>query len=286
MIQAVLLVSAIASFLACSEKDVFTVSQRDEVFRYLADTEEGKELYRTGSLVTPEEYGLPFDTATYRDFQDSVIRVSSIAIEENRFVELSFGSFHFAEVLFTDVILGHSERIAGLDTTVIPFERVITRTAFLLKLGSNSQAFSGWQLHGYGYSSGPPLMNLRFEPSAGEILEVRGSNTVELDVDGSPRLFSFTPLTDIADFAQGAVLQITSTPRNTISYGVVASYETSAGFVTEGLAQLGKDIIDTIVTPDPNPKLWNLVVMHAFVKGVDSLPLWVRSWAVPYRVPQ
>ncbi|MEA1980414.1 MAG: hypothetical protein U9N54_05510 [candidate division Zixibacteria bacterium] len=266
----------------CEEIEVLSVSDEDEITRYLEVTEEGIELFRKDSLYSFIEYELPFDTATYTDVLLDIDRNITISIKGP--VQISnLGSYKEALVIVNDVYEIRTNRIVKTDTTFHDTTRTFTRYGYFLKLLNDSYPFLGWKLYGYnsiGTLPVPAVVEIRSSDDTTSFHgDIRMLTTSAISFNLSFLKLDQFPVINKGDTLFFDVKRVTSIP----SYYFV-TYDSQNGFSYTMMDKINNDqIVDTVVVPDNLGKLWNNIVIQAFQES-EPAGKHLRTWTVPYRL--
>ncbi len=273
-------------YWGCEEREVFVQDDEDEIRAYLTMTEEGRELFRTDNLIPAGAYTLPLGDTAYQDIVDSVWRSVSIVIDSlPREIGIP-GEYFVATVWVADRFFVRTLKTAGDSTVVVFGERPIDRIAYFAKLGDDRKPFLGWRLWAFnGIGQYDPPVNLRVRTVDGSqvlaaTLSNYGFHPLGTDI-------YFIRLTDISALSHGTELSVKATPwaGRPSSYYHLISYESSDGFIIESLDEVNPSLwVDTLVTPSPNKRLWNLICVQTFLDPPNSQ--FQHGWCIPYRVPQ
>lgn len=264
----------------CGDEDVYTVSQVDEIVRYINDSEIGRELFRTGSmeLITDDPYVLSWSDTVYADRVDSSKRTVDVSISDP--VDFGFGVFYTAEVTVIDRLYGTTTR--SFNSQVVStgaFVREFERFALMVKLGDNGQAFSGWLLEGYNGGT-PRDFVLNSETSTGEL--IIGSDDVTF-VMGQYSRNGFRGLDNMIVIPDGDIL---SSRAGTLVFSPVVTWESPTGYVTLGME---RDIADTtrfvadLATPANNPRIYSTITVQSFTR-VNGRVRFDGAWSIPFRI--
>lgn len=279
--------SLLIATVGCEPKDVPVVIDEDELIRYMNETEDGRELFRTDSLISSASYQTPFDNAVWRDSVIAHKRVMNANASKQEADYGSLGMLKEGVVLVNDQFTVQTTRTfpdsVVVDTTV----RTVTRDAFFLKLGDDSRPFVGWVMWGYNGIGGETLpVNVWMMPdSSQQFFGDRNPNTLngKLLRLGGP----FIPLTDIRAITDGETIVCSTATANSqipVRTFQILSFADRSGFTTSGMNKIDrKRYVDTIETPLGNPRLWNIIYFRSYDDQTRRI---LASWTVPYRVPQ
>ncbi len=275
----------------CEERDVPLLIDEEEIIRYLSVTEEGRELFRTADLIPDDPYMLPCDSAVYRDFVDSTWREFDVAIDSTRTYNFgALGDHYAATTRVTDLFFVTTIKVLETEvppeTTWIFSEREVNRYGYFIKLGEDDKPYLGWKLWGFNSlgESDPPV-NLSVTTADGA--HTLAAMLARYSYQGPGFVLSFIRLSDINNLENGDTLIFNVSPRGGYEpvYYHLTTGATDAGFVTQAMDSVNVGYwVDTIVTPSPNPRLWNVVFIQSFMKPPSFQ--YVRGWCIPYRIPQ
>lgn len=283
-----LLVAMVLIFGAfgCNEKEVPFVVDEDEIERYLAETEDGRELFRVNGIISPNPYLFPGDGAMYRDSALSHVRRVNVTLSDGL---IDYGSLGYlreglAQVLDTFVV--RTIRTKGLNTDTTENKRGFVRYGYFLKLGGDNQAYVGWVLYGFN----------GFGSRSGDVLNIRlawpGMSMTGFDhrlypdslVD--PVLVQLAPgyvkLSEFKTAAEGVSVAAEVTNRFQL---ILTSEGPGNTFVNSAMSPTATTnfYVDTLSAPSPTSRLYNLIVLH-MIK--DSTGVTGRTGVfLPYRIP-
>lgn len=280
----------LAVFLSgCEEEEVFRVHDMDEIKRYIEEAPDEPDLFRVKGLIVDTPYGLPFDSAEYRDFVDSVTRTIDVRIAG----PFDFGHLGFIqEALATvrDRFYIRTERVLRSMKTVILSERDVTRYGYFLLLGDERNPFIGWKLWGFnslGEFNTPAPVRL-------SVKTLDGKHSLAANLDAyteQPIAFSSFPyikLSEIDTLKNNDLLVLNVSPWNPQDprrYYHLVSAAGDSGFFTKAMSRIDSlNWTDTIKTPANNPRLWNIIFVQSFQKPPSYH--YSRGWCIPYRIPQ
>ncbi|MDH4155937.1 MAG: hypothetical protein OEW00_01495 [candidate division Zixibacteria bacterium] len=305
-------------FAGCGEEDVPFVVDEDEIRRYLSETEEGRDLYRRSSLIADEPYSVPYDDeATYEDLVDSVRRAIYFDISGDKKLK-DFGPYvtRDAEVEIEDNFHIRTVRTTADSTSEERRALKVRRYAYFLKLGSDAQAYSGWVLSGYngGTPEYPANLTVIREDGAssfpGDGTDYDVFRYVTYDTSyvsnpqgGTDRIITpvagfsshrYVKLSEIENISGDSILVFRGTDIPNKSFYQLLCGETKSGFTQQRMARPDSaTYLDTLRPPDPNRRLWNVVMLREFRRifipdGIppDTMVVQESNWCVPYRVPQ
>ncbi|RKX29572.1 MAG: hypothetical protein DRP47_01440 [Candidatus Zixiibacteriota bacterium] len=312
------------TFIGCEEKEVSYVRDSDIIERYIYETEEGRDLFRTDNLFLEDEYTIPFDSAVYKMVVDSIQR----SIELELFVDTakydSIGRFWYratheystptlnglywdAEAIVDDRFFIRTLRVTDLDTAETAYERLVTRYGYFVKVGDDSKPYLGWKLWGYngGAPASPAMMEVRSEDG----VVFRGDNVGyeqfrymihwESITTGETRdypgysYYTYMRPDQLGVIEDGFRLYLNSYGVLNVSYYETVSAETNEGFQLQMMHRSDSShYVDTVKTPNNNSRIWNLLFLQEterfFIPGgmpPDTMGTNWHGWCVPFRVP-
>lgn len=277
----------ITASYGCNPKDVPVIIDEDELLRYMNETEDGRELFRTDGLIPSSPYQTPVDNAIWSDSVLAHKRVISVNTSDG---EADYGFLGFLRegvVLVNDQFTVETTRLF-LDSTVVDTTvRTVIRDAFFLKLGGDSRPFVGWIMWGYnGIGEEFLPVNVWMRPDTSQLFfGDKNPNTItgKLLKVGGP----FIALTDIRVLGDGESIvcsTVTANSQTPVRTYQVLTFAEGSDFAASGMNQIDRtQYIDTISTPTSNPRLWNIIYFQSFDDQTRKL---LASWTVPYRIPQ
>ena len=279
------LAALVGAMVGCGEKDVPVIVDADELIRYISESEDAKELFRTTGLINPDSYqvtfdsGLfrdsllsstrsietflaPIDASSYRDYGGTIGRVrdASIWVRDNLTIEVSR--------TYADTVL--------YDTT----ELSLMRRGLFLKLGADSRPFVGWVLYGFdGIGGGVLPLGIELERSSGT--QFRGDYALYTDVHSWQR---YIQLSQIDTVTQGSRLHITARKASSVAptAQLISDYSVDGPFTRAMHRYDDIEFIDSLSyqTVTGNPRFYNLV----FIQYLSDSTFPARgAVVVPYR---
>ncbi len=265
---------------ACEEIDVYTVSQVEEVERYLADSDLCAELFRDHGLTGTITYMIPGSDTVYTDIVDSVKRSVSVRLDPNDLLSVGIGTYYYATATITNNLYGKLQKQISGRVIEGPYTRPLRRKAFLVKLGDNNQAYSGWLLQ--GVNLGDATRYLTVATTSGDTLEIEyltgmyiGGSRVE-DPNGD----DYFDVDDIQTIQKGARITFDGCGK----YAVLANYESSSGYLFENLTEGHTDsscFSDSVSTSSTTNYFWNSLFVRGFNHPNDSTLITTESF-IPY----
>lgn len=288
--------------VGCDERDVEGILDADEIRRFIAVTEIGRDLFQTDSLIVPDPYLRPGDTTLYSDSVISVERtiavdtISSSATGDQLADWGALGLLREGVATVQDRFTVVTRRLnipgAPPDTTT----RTLVRMAFFLKLFNDAYPFLGWDLWAFNGSGAtvttgqtPLRVGVTVENGAGVVLDQFRGDEDAYTI--SPRKIRtsvrFIEIRQIPVTTSGVRFILETAVRNTQSparYYALLSGSGTNRISMQMMNQIDRaTYIDTVFSPDPNPRLWNVMFIQAIN---DTINQFQRSWVIPYRVPQ
>ena len=304
----VTLLAGVIMLTGCEDDpEVFDVYDYDELIRYVTDSYEGKDLFRTDGLIPDDPYYKLSDPgAVYRDFVDSVNRWFYVITTPDSVVKDHGAPFWLtddAEVVVNDEFFIRTERTLGENTSYEYQLRKLKRIAYFLRLGNFNQRFSGWIMHAYngGIPRGEALLEVtqadgtvfRGDKLAMKYFDYDKYTTVRyIDEQGHASIrvdtvhraesqFKYILLQDIARVDKSDSLIFHSSDIADQSAYQLLAAETDSGMTLHVMQMLeGNQYIDTIITPGINNRLWEIVLLQEFTTTGHLGSM----WCVPYYV--
>jgi hypothetical protein len=295
--------AVLAAILAsgCEEKEVTPIKDEDQLVGIIEDSEDGRELFRADDLVPSEPYRFPGDTTTWVDSVHNSVRTYGISmIDESTPVSEwadwgQLGILREAVVSVTDEL--EVARYAVNSPGVLPDTAnwTLRRFGFFLKLGDDSEDFLGWRLWGYnssGSGSFPLPLSVDVDYTAADGTPLGFFRGDESAYTLRPKRigtdFRFLPMADLVSVGGGAQFRIQTSVRISDPmaprYFPLLSAEDVDGMSFDVMNQVSREEYrDTVYSPNPNGRLWNIICIHAVN---DQTRSHARSWCFPYRVPQ
>ncbi len=317
---AVLLVAAIMLAGGCSEKDVPYVIDNEIIMQYMANSPDARDLFRSDSLVLPDEFTVPQDSAVYKFVVDSTRRYTYLDIRVDtvmynsvtgyyriRHIYPTFGEiWGDGEVTVNDYFYSHLLRIVGSDTTARPVNLALTRYGYFLKLGNDNQPYRGWKL--WAINAGEPSTGLTTITAGTDTTfygDLRDYATIKYTVSwknlttGEEREYAgqskhlFERLDRLATLPGGLPFYLNCTSVPSTSYFRLAAALTNAGMTQSVMDRVSSSTyVDTIQTATSSGYLWNLLFFHDVYRSQEpnsDPPIYTYSWkgwSVPYRTQQ
>lgn len=284
-------------FIACEPKrEAERVTVEVQIEAYLSDVELGRELFRADSLIPNNSYQVPFLNAVFRDSVISHSRTFDYSVPRTiLYSPVDARGILSIQVLVRDEFVVRSIGIrTGLPDTVITATRTLLRDGWFLKAGANSEPGYGWILWGFNgtvsTSSADPRMpvDIRCETEDGSIFSGDQDMLDEHQEDtGSVVIGEYILIEDVRNILQGDRIYFQGAPSNLSNatrYVTGLTGRDELGIEKSIMTRVTNSVYrDTIKTQNPNNKLWNLVYVEAFR---DDQFFFIRSWVIPYRVPQ
>lgn len=258
----------------CKEKFVPHVIDKDEILRYINESEVGRDLFRWDSLIVPVDYRLPSTPETLRDSvlshsRTSIIQVLDSAIDYGT----PIGRKLTANATIIDVFTVRTRRVSADSTYYSEADRSLTRKGVFLKMGSDYEPYVGWLLWSFQGSDGI----LRVTTTA----KVPGGTAFGVDQDRLVRL------TDIKTYDDGATLILGTTSQSSDVLRqptLLLSAASMSGFMQRPMKKIDREhYTDTLKTPVGNPRVWNIIFLQTFH---DNEFFFTGGFCIPYRIPQ
>ncbi|MGD8921824.1 MAG: hypothetical protein PVH24_01135, partial [Candidatus Zixiibacteriota bacterium] len=283
--------STVAFFSGCgSEKDVPYVIDEDEIARYLRETEEGQQFFRSDSLILPTPYVTPGDTILYRDSVLAQGTETTVIVDTNRADYGSLGELAEAAAFVLDSFIVRRFRVSDNAIVDSGSIRYLTRVGFFLKLGTDAQAYVGWKLWGFGVpsSSLPGTLPVTVAVTPDGMTPFPGDLDLYTETPKSSLLkCRFIALTDMAKIPGGTRIVVSTQTANSqspVRYFQLLSAGGSNGFFMEPMYRIDADnYIDTISAPTSSSQLYEVVMIQSFDDSDNSF---TKAWTFPYRILQ
>lgn len=276
----------------CAEKDPVPYVDEDQLTGIIEDTEMGRELFRTDNLITNDQYRIPGDTVWRVDTVINLARTISVAVTDDYIDRGTIGLVREGYAVVADefeVVTTRINDTVPADTAT----RRLTRYAYFFKLGDDSFPFLGWDIWAYNggwNNSFSFLAEVQYTDAAGAVQGMfrgdLGISTFNRPTIG-PNI-DYLGIRDIVTVQGGARfyydLEFTDADTAVPRQLPVLSAETASGMNMRGMRQIDAEHhVDTIVSPNPNGRLWNIQFIQVFN---DRTLAYSRGWCLPYRVPQ
>ncbi len=280
-----------AFFGGCgSEKDVPYVIDEDEIARYIRETEEGQQFFRSDSLILPTPYAAPGDTVMYRDSVLTRGRQTTVIVDTNRADYGNLGELAEAAAFVLDSFIVRRYRVSDNAIVDSGSIRYLTRVGFFLKLGTDAQAYVGWKLWGVGVPSSalPGTLPVRVAVTPHGMTPFPGDLDLYTQTPVSSVLkCRYISLTDMARIPRGTQIVVSTETANSqspVKYFQLLSATANSGFFMEPMDRIDTDhYVDTITAPTSNSRLYEVVMIQSFD---DSDQSFAKAWAFPYRILQ
>lgn len=264
----------------CEEKDVFTVSQEEEIKRWVTDSDDGTELFGP----------LSFDSLWYFDLSDNDTAYTAILVSTSRSLsaqtagprDFGIGSYYYGYATVLDRAVGILRKQVSGRTLETEFRWNIERVGLFVKLGDSNQPFSGWLL--CGFYGGPEVSSFDVSTSGGETLDNHGGGVV---VGGGTYIdptYSFMDIDDVESITRGSQIIFEGCPGCVIH----VNYESPSGSATVDLTEEQADSLcfcDTLQTSLTTDRFWNLLYVMSTCMSGDST-LTVDHSFIPFKLSQ
>ncbi len=319
------------AFGGCEEIDIPILVDAEEIARYINESDDAQALFRTSSIIIDDPFTVALDPgAVYSDHLDSTRRSIEVVITvdelEENFIAFykrlgidtnavyiqdfgsPYGRTKDAEVEVLDRFYVTTRRIIDGDTTYFESIRKLTRYAYFLKLGDDSQSFAGWLLR--AWSGGGPVLPARldivredasifsgdslvYRRISSELVDLAYGRDTVIDAIASAQPYIWlSPPDAIARVDDGESLAIRSTLISDLSHLMTVCAQTSGGYSLQSMQPQGDFAYTaTINTPTNHRPSWNIIFFQEFRRlpgdPVGYVPINIldyKSWCVPYRV--
>ena len=282
---ALLLLSAFALFAAgCGEEDVPFYSDTDEITRYVTSHPDGRELFRTDSLMLATEYTVEGGSAEYEDMIDSVVRTIDVEIL-GPFDFGNLGQLKEAVAVVNDVFYVRTMRTDSIFAPIISRTRLLQRYGYFLKLGDDSRPYLGWKLYGFnGFGATSAPLNVSVKTTDGNTSFIGDDRAMTSLAKGLG--LSYIKLEEIEEIENGSTLLIETTSLDDRPYYNLLSVASSAGFVTEPMIAVDSMHHDiSLKMSTTNNRFYDIMMIQTLR---DTIPagFLVKAWCFPYRVKQ
>jgi len=302
--------AAIVASTGCEKKPTVTeTDDREALISYIQSTPEGQALFRTAGLVRNVPYAKPeHEGVVFRDELASVDRHYYTNLP-SRLVEKDFGAPYGivddAEVEVQDVF--HVRVVAdsaGRPPDTAWQQRVLTRSAYFMRLRPEHDLFAGWVMQ--GYNGGVPRRGrMELTGSDGNVLRGDGLHferilfmkyvttewfgdddrldSTTVDSVRSRTDHEYLLLPNVGRVARGDTLRVEHTDVDQYSLFQVISAETAEGPIYRLMDHLDPtSYVDTLRIAPAAPNAWNVLFFQEFQgPGVDRPG---GIWCVPYRL--
>ena len=294
LILSVLAVTVV-TMVGCDDKEVPYIVDADELIRYVSESEDARELFRTTGLINTESYRFSFDSGLFRDSLIGHTRgtetflvpldadQSQVYVDHGSPIGLVREAMVRVQDRFTVQVSRTYSDTVLYDTT----EMSLDRFGFFLKLGSDSRPFVGWVLYGFnGVGSIAPPLSVELVSSSG--VEFRGDMGLYPDEPRShssyiPRI-SYIRLAEMDTVLQGSRLHVTARKASAVqpTFQLISDYDPSGSFTRAMYRYDNIEFIDSLSyeTVTGNPRLFNLVFIQYLIE--PSFPA-RGAFVVPYR---
>lgn len=272
--------------LGCNPDDVPQPSDAGNIESYLLNEGKALDLLRIDGVFPRTPYQWPGDNRIYYDSVLSVDREFATYVSDSTWNYAYLGWLYEAIGRVSDNFMVRTFRIDGSDTTFTDANRLLIRSAFLLKLGTDRQYYLGWDLWGMGhyFQSIPPITaGLWFADST----SIRGDFDLYHFRLAEPVLASggYRKLSDFRVMADSTEIRIDVETRNIgspVKYLTRISYTSESGYVSQRLDVLDVDhSTGTIWLHEPPDIVYDFIVISVYKSTTREF---VQAWIVPYRV--
>jgi len=275
-----MILATLLAVVGCEEEEVYTVSQEEEIERFVTDSDDGRELFGALDLDSSWTFSLPDNDTTYTATLVATSRSLSVSTAGPR--DFGIGNYYYGFAAVMDQAVGILRKQAGGRTVETEFRWYIERVGFFVKLGDNNQPFSGWLLR--GYYGGPPTNHLDIATSAGVELDNVGSGVLVGDKMYVDAVYAFKDIDEVASVAKGSQIIFDGCPNCVI----FVNYESASGSQTTNLTDEETDSLcfcDTLVTSANTDRFWSMLCLTKVCMSADST-VTVDHSIIPYKLSQ
>ncbi|UCG60546.1 MAG: hypothetical protein JSV52_09435 [Candidatus Zixiibacteriota bacterium] len=261
----------------CEEQEVYTISQEEELERFITDSEEGRELFRIHDLVVDAVYNYAGNDTNYTDMLISTSRSVEVVASEDSLIDIGVGLYFFATITVRDKVIGRTQKQIGEQTIEENFEINIERRAYMIKLGDNSQAFAGWII--YGYDGGHPIPAVKVITPDADTFAVHYNRDLIIN---NTTIEGFLDIDDVFMLDKGAQVIIDGCVFNRSA----VNYEGTGGFFIDGFTHphtTGTCVADTINVAAVTDRFWNTLFIRTYA-GEDTEVVYYNGSFVPYKI--
>lgn len=256
--------------VGCEEEELYTLSQEEEVERYIADSYLGKAFFPNDFSSDAVSFNFPGDDTLYTVIFDRAGRNYSL-YNLGDTVQLQTGEYYYCRAAVTErFYFTLRKSISGqvFESTV---GEQLNRWGYLVKLGPNSQAYSGWLLQGIA-AAPADVMNIQTLDGTNIRMDYISPLLVE-GVQLNPPLpdgyNGFMDIDNISIVNGGSQIAVdTCGPCVTIAH-----YETESGFVAEVLDDTWTGptcCIDTFAVGTDSEVIWTSLSLQTLCRVNDS----------------
>ena len=281
----VFLLSAFALFSAgCSHEEVPFFSDTDEITRFVTSSADGRELFRTDSLMLGVDFTVVNGTGSYRDIVDSVTRTIGVEIE-GPFDFGALGQIKEAVANVEDVFYVRTVRIDSIFAPVISRTRLLQRYGYFLKLGDDSRPYLGWKLYGYnGFGATSAPLNVLVKTTDGNTSFIGDDRS--LTNSAKDLGMQYIKIEDFGEIENGSTLLIETTSLAPKRYYNLLSVASSAGFVTTPMSAVDSTHHTvSLKMSTTNSRFFDIMMIQTLKDSIPAGNL-IKTWCIPFRVKQ
>jgi len=275
-----ILLAMLLAVVGCEEEEVYTVSQEEEIERWVTDSDDGRELFGAVDLEDSWTFSPPGSDTIYTAILMSRSRSVDATTSGPR--DFGIGSYYIAFATVMEQAVGILRKQADGRTVETQFRWYLERVGFFVKLGDNRQPFSGWVL--CGYYGGPVVNSFDITALTGEIIDNHTHGVLVGDSTYRDELYAFKDVDEVEILAKGSQLVFDGCP-NCVLF---VNYESPSGFTTVNVTDVETDSLcfcDTLQTPTTTDRFWNLLYVTSMCMSDDSV-LVVEHSFIPYKLGQ
>lgn len=276
----ILFLATLPALVGCGEEEVYTVSQEEEIERFVTDSEDGRELFGSLDLDSLWTFNLPDNDSTYTAILVAKSRSVTASIPGIR--DFGVGEYYYGYAVVTEQAVGILRKQAGGRTVETEFRWNIERVGLFVKLGDNNQPFSGWLL--CGYYGGTPSTYVDIATLAGEELDNVGAGVTLGERPYVDATYAFKDIDEVELIAKGSQIIFDGCPNCVI----FANYESVSGFQTAHLTDQETDSLcfsDTLETSASTDRFWSRLCLTRACMSDDST-LIIDHSVIPYKLSQ
>lgn len=270
----VLVLSAAISLqmLGCEKEELYTLSQEEEIERFIDDSDVGKSFFAKSQFVDSVTFAFPDDDAVYMQTFDSLKR-NYAQTYLGKLIELETGEYYFSNTTVTDWLYYSLHKEVSGEISDYPLSARLRRFGFLVKLGSNGQAFSGWLLQGYADTA--TALNVQTLDGTRLWLDdltsmyVAGTDLTLPKYRDSFVVRDYMDIDNVSVIDGACQLEVGSCD-NCVT---IAYYQTDAGFVAQVLPEewpVAECYSDTAAFGDGSSVVWTSLSLQTICKVNDS----------------
>lgn len=295
--------SMLVCLLGCSNEEVPVFSDVEMIRRYVAETGEGRGLFRTNGLITTDPYEVSSDPgAIYSDSVLSVVRSIDVTVfRDTTFIAITSPLYlkgQPATVTITDEIKLLSRKSSGGSDSTWEYSVWVERSGLFVKVGSDLQSYGGWKMYACNldrpFVSGNPNVDMTVQGGSTYPADASAYQSVRVETLDSLLntvlivTLQYQWLLDMPTVTEGDSLIFEATGFPTSSISMLVSGDTDDGFRQYQMDHPEDSRYEfTIGTPSDNSRIWNVIFLRE-IRGdwIHPSDLGQRGWCVAYRTPQ